>query len=165
MTNIVQPGDFPLTKTWSYMNAANVALIPKCVTREIIDWQVDVALNGSINFNDCAEDRAFDGLHFQAARLFNCNPDDIAGGSSCTELLSSIAWALMPQKHQNVVSTDIVFPSAIYPFTRVSHHTGCEIRLAKGHNGYTGFDEIVKNMVAEGLPLGGLWYSDYLDAR
>lgn len=26
-------------------------------------------------------------------------------------------------------------------------------------------DPIVKHMVAEGLPLGGLWYSDYLDAR
>jgi len=26
-------------------------------------------------------------------------------------------------------------------------------------------DALVKNMVAEGLPLGGLWYSDYLDAR
>ena len=26
-------------------------------------------------------------------------------------------------------------------------------------------DPIVRNMVAEGLPLGGLWYSDYLDAR
>lgn len=26
-------------------------------------------------------------------------------------------------------------------------------------------DSIVVNMVAEGLPLGGLWYSDYLDAR
>lgn len=26
-------------------------------------------------------------------------------------------------------------------------------------------DQIVKNLVAEGLPLGGLWYSDYLDAR
>ncbi len=26
-------------------------------------------------------------------------------------------------------------------------------------------DDVVKNMVAEGLPLGGLWYSDYLDAR
>ena len=24
---------------------------------------------------------------------------------------------------------------------------------------------LVRNMVAEGLPLGGLWYSDYLDAR
>ena len=26
-------------------------------------------------------------------------------------------------------------------------------------------DPIVRSMVAEGLPLGGLWYSDYLDAR
>ena len=26
-------------------------------------------------------------------------------------------------------------------------------------------EQIVRNMVAEGLPLGGLWYSDYLDAR
>lgn len=26
-------------------------------------------------------------------------------------------------------------------------------------------DKLVVNMVAEGLPLGGLWYSDYLDAR
>ena len=26
-------------------------------------------------------------------------------------------------------------------------------------------DPIVTNMVAEGLPLGSLWYSDYLDAR
>jgi hypothetical protein len=25
--------------------------------------------------------------------------------------------------------------------------------------------EIVRNLVAEGLPLGGLWYSDYLDSR
>lgn len=29
----------------------------------------------------------------------------------------------------------------------------------------TSDDPIVKNMVEEGLPLGGLWYSDYLDAR
>lgn len=42
--------------------------------------------------------------------------------------------------------------------------------LEKGSDGYSiirraSDDEIVKNMVAEGLPLGGLWYSDYLDAR
>jgi predicted ATPase len=29
----------------------------------------------------------------------------------------------------------------------------------------TGDDPLVKNMVEEGLSLGGLWYSDYLDAR
>lgn len=42
--------------------------------------------------------------------------------------------------------------------------------LEKGEDGFAAIRrasdiEIVKNMVAEGLPLGGLWYSDYLDAR
>lgn len=42
--------------------------------------------------------------------------------------------------------------------------------LEKGSDGFSSIkrasnDETVRNMVAEGLPLGGLWYSDYLDAR
>ena len=42
--------------------------------------------------------------------------------------------------------------------------------LEKGTDGFSTIrrasdDPIVRNMVAEGLPLGGLWYSDYLDAR
>ena len=146
MTNITQPGDFPLTESCSYLDAANVALIPTSAARAVTDWQTAVAQTGSIHFDDAAEEKAFDGLRIQAARLFNCKPEDIAGGSSFTELLNSIAWAVMPKQHENVVSTDIVFPSTIYPFTRISHHTGCEIRLAKGHNGYASFAEIVKNI-------------------
>lgn len=42
--------------------------------------------------------------------------------------------------------------------------------LKKGPDGFSSIrrasdDDLVKNMVEEGLPLGGLWYSDYLDAR
>lgn len=42
--------------------------------------------------------------------------------------------------------------------------------LEKGQDGFSTIRrvselEVVKNLVAEGLPLGGLWYSDYLDAR
>jgi len=42
--------------------------------------------------------------------------------------------------------------------------------LEKGPDGYSQVRRvselaIVRNLVAEGLPLGGLWYSDYLDAR
>lgn len=41
--------------------------------------------------------------------------------------------------------------------------------LEKGKDGYSTIRrvselEVVRNLVAEGLPLGGLWYSDYLDA-
>jgi len=42
--------------------------------------------------------------------------------------------------------------------------------LEKGQDGFSTIrraseDQVVENMVAAGLPLGGLWYSDYLDAR
>ena len=42
--------------------------------------------------------------------------------------------------------------------------------LEKGADGYSTLRraseiEVVRNMVEQGLPLGGLWYSDYLDAR
>ena len=42
--------------------------------------------------------------------------------------------------------------------------------LEKGEDGFSAIrrasdDPIVNNMVEEGLPLGSLWYSDYLDAR
>jgi predicted ATPase len=42
--------------------------------------------------------------------------------------------------------------------------------LKKGADGFSTLhrasdSELVRNLVGEGLPLGGLWYSDYLDAR
>ncbi|MFN3630260.1 MAG: AAA family ATPase [Casimicrobiaceae bacterium] len=42
--------------------------------------------------------------------------------------------------------------------------------LEKGPDGFSTIRrvselDVVKNLVAEGLPLGGLWYSDYLDSR
>ncbi|MGA1864843.1 MAG: AAA family ATPase, partial [bacterium] len=42
--------------------------------------------------------------------------------------------------------------------------------LEKGTDGFVTIKRaseypIIKNMVTEGLPLGGLWYSDYLDPR
>ncbi|MGE3916643.1 MAG: AAA family ATPase, partial [Hyphomicrobiaceae bacterium] len=42
--------------------------------------------------------------------------------------------------------------------------------LGKGSDGFSIIRraselDVVRNLVAEGLPLGGLWYSDYLDAR
>jgi len=42
--------------------------------------------------------------------------------------------------------------------------------LEKGTDGFSTIkrssdDATVQNMVKEGLPLGGLWYSDYLDSR
>ena len=134
MSNALEPlvpvDEFPVAQTCTYINAANVTPMYRPAAAEITDWYRDVAEHGSNHFDEEAEATVFDDLHRQAARLFNASPADIAAGSSTTELLSSLAWAVMPGPDTNVVSTDVAFPASVYPWRRVANHTGCEIRLA-----------------------------------
>jgi len=144
MNPIVDPKDFPASGKCTYLNAANVSLMYQGAEKAIIEWQKDLAENGSINFDEAAEAAVFGDLHRAAARLFNARTEDIAVGSSATELISSLAWAVAPESGTNVVSTDIVFPSTLYPWLRVARHTNCEIRLAEGHNSYADPDDVIR---------------------
>ena len=143
MKPIVSEKDFPTANKFVYLNAANVALMYSGAEQIITDWIADVAQNGSNNFDDHAEENVFKDLHRAAAHLINATADDIAAGSSATELLSSLAWAVSPEKDQNVVSTEIVFPSTVYPWQRVARSTGCEIRLAKEKSNFMHTDDII----------------------
>ena len=132
----ISAADFPASRTCTYLNSANVALMYRGASDAIIAWQQDVAANGSNNFDESAEEAVFAGLHDAGARLFSATADEICVGSSATELISSLAWAAMPPTGANIVSADIAFPTAVYPWARVAKHTGCEIRLAEAHRGY-----------------------------
>jgi selenocysteine lyase/cysteine desulfurase len=144
MKPLVDPKDFPASGKSLYLNAASVALMYRGAAEAVVEWQEDLALNGTINFDEIAEEAVFINLHEAAARLLNVQPDDIAVGTSATELLSSLAWSIAPGPEANVVSTDIVFPSTLYPWARVARHTNCEIRLAKGKNGYADPIDIIE---------------------
>ena len=143
MKPIVSEKDFPTVDKFVYLNAANVALMYSGAEQVIKEWVADVAQNGSNNFDEDAEENVFKDLHRRAAHLINATADDIAAGSSATELLCSLAWAVSPGKDQNVVSTEIVFPSTVYPWHRVANSTGCEIRLAKEKNNFMHPDDII----------------------
>ena len=143
MLPLVDQNDFPATSKFVYLDAANIALMYRGAVTSIIKWQQDIGENGSIKFDETAEANVFEELRMVAARLFNARPEDIAVGSSATELLSSLAWAILPGSSTNVVSTDVVFPSTIYPWRRVADHTNCEIRFAKGKDSYINVDDII----------------------
>jgi len=143
MKPIVSEKDFPTANKFVYLNAANVALMYSGAEQIITEWTADVSQNGSNNFDDHAEENVFKDLHRAAAHLINATTDDIAAGSSATELLCSLAWAVSPEQDQNVVSTEIVFPSTVYPWQRVANSTGCEIRLAKEKNNFMHSDDII----------------------
>ena len=91
MKSIVSKKDFPTANKFIYLNAANVALMYSGAEQIITEWIADVAQNGSNNFDDHAEENVFKDLHRAAAHLINATADDIAAGSSATELLSSLA--------------------------------------------------------------------------
>ena len=102
----------------------------------IDSWNRDIAENGTINFNENAEQSVFEKVHAEFARLINAKPSDIAVASSATEQLASLAWAIMPKSGSTILTPDIVFPTTIYPFSRVARHTGAKVEFVAGENGY-----------------------------
>ena len=143
MKPITSKRDFPSTDNFVYLNAANVALMYDGAKQAISEWTQDLAENGSNNFDEIAEAEVFEPLHQHTAQLFNCKPEDISVGSSATELLGSLAWAIAPESEKNVVSTSIVFPSTVYPWQRVARSTGCSIRLVRDINSFIHEDDII----------------------
>ena len=140
---IVAAGDFPASRKSVYLNTASVCLMYSGAERAVVEWTHDLAENGTIHFDEVAEERAFETLHASAARLFNCRPEEIAVGSSATELLASLAWAVAPAAGSNIVSTGLDFPSTVYPWARVARHTSAEVRLGDAEGDHPGADDLI----------------------
>ncbi len=144
MEPIVDPSDFPASGRSAYLNTASIGLMCEAAEASTTDWFRDVSQNGTLTFDEAAEESVFEGLHVAAARLLNAQPEDIAVGSSATELLASLAWAVAPGSNANVVGANITFPSTIYPWGRVARSMGFEIRLAEATEGYVSPDALIR---------------------
>src|SRR5207302_4863098 len=132
---LVAPADFPAAAKGPYLNAASVALMLGAAEAASNAWQRDLAENGTRNFDEVAEAEVFDQLRTSFAGLIGAQPHDIAVASSATELIASLAWALMPAAGRTIVTTDIVFPTTAYPWARVARHTGAELYFVRAENG------------------------------
>ncbi|MFM7785931.1 MAG: aminotransferase class V-fold PLP-dependent enzyme [Gammaproteobacteria bacterium] len=126
--------EFPAARKCTYLNNASVALMPRLAADYLEAWQRDIADNGTLNFDEVAEEKVFDDLRASFAALLGCTAIDIAVASSASEMIASIAWAVMPAKGTKIVTTDVIFPSTAYPWARVARHTGAEMQyVAAGH--------------------------------
>jgi cysteine desulfurase/selenocysteine lyase len=132
----IQASDFPAASKSTYLNTASVALMYQGCQRAIDEWNTDLAENGTMNFDEHAEQTIFDPMHSAFAKLLGANPTDIAVASSATEQLASLAWAIMPEKGSKILSSGIVFPTTVYPFARVARHTGARVEFVQGERGY-----------------------------
>ena len=118
---------------WTNLSYANVATTSPIAHRVSSEWAESLARGGAAEFDGEAEKVGMMPLRMAASRLLSCGVGDVCVGSSATELLCSLAWAISPREGSNVVSSRVAFPSTVYPWTRVSEANGAEIRLA-GHD-------------------------------
>jgi selenocysteine lyase/cysteine desulfurase len=127
---------FPPADRFVYMDAASVGLMHRGAALAINRWQQALADEGTMAFDEQDEVECLDNLNKSAAALLNTAPENIATASSETVLMASLAWAVMPPKGSNIVATDLVHPSTVYPWARVASFTGAEMRWARSHNYY-----------------------------
>lgn len=135
--------DFPAARRSRYLNAASVALMPRSASERVEAWQRDIAENGTLNFDEVAEDKVFDDLRAGFGRLIGAGAHDIAVASSASEFIASLAWAVMPPKGTKIVTTDVIFPSTAYPWSRVARHTGAEMQFVAARNGVIDEEELI----------------------
>ena len=141
--------EFPAAQKSTYLNAASIALMYRRAAEATAAWQQDLAEYGTLKFDETAEATVFDDLYVAFARLIGARTQDIAAGSSATELIASLAWATMPGADRNIVATDVVFPATVYPWTRVARHTGCEIRWVSGQDAYADQRTLIQKIDAK----------------
>jgi selenocysteine lyase/cysteine desulfurase len=122
---------FPGLNDLCYLNSASVSVTPATVMEEVLAFERQIALQGTLSFGDAEESRVYVGVRRSVANLLHANPEDVAVMTSATECIGQIAWWLRPGKGKNVVSADVEFPSVTYPWLSVARATGCEVRLAK----------------------------------
>jgi len=134
-SSLVNLDDFPATKEYAYLNAASISLMPLPVLRKMNNFQDDLGLRATAWFDEEVETNALEDARIEAANLIGAEVDEVALLSSTTEALCSVAWSLDFRPGDNVVTTDMEFPSVVYPWIRIGKEKGVEVRLAKNREG------------------------------
>lgn len=122
-------GDFPALERFTYLNTASAGLVPTPVVQPAHEFEAELARAGTTGMDEDAEVAILEDARHAAAELLGADPGTIAICTSFTEALCQVAWWLRPGKSQNVVSSEVDFPSVTYPWHRIAEDTGCQVRL------------------------------------
>ena len=132
--------DFPAFDRSTYLNTASAGLVPLSVVQPAHEFEAELAQAGTTGMDEDTEVAILEDARNAAAELLGADPSTIAIGTSFTEALCQLAWWLRPGKGQNVVSSQVDFPSVTYPWHRIAEDTGCQVRLVPVLDDPEGFD-------------------------
>ena len=130
---------FPVTRNVVYLNHAAVGPLSVRAQRAIEDFSRDQRDFGALHWKSWYAE--YDRLRRSASKLINAAPGEIAIIKTTSEGLSFVAGGMRWKEGDNVITTDMEFPSNFIPWKRLERR-GVECRVAKSTNGAYGTDDI-----------------------
>jgi len=155
--------EFPIIKDCVYLNTASIGLTPKSVISYVKEFLDDILSWGTVHFDEEKEAMVFEDLRRVSSKLFNCSFDEIAVFTSVTEAINSIAWALN-FKNCKIVSTEVEFPTVVYPWIRISKEKNWNVVLVKARN-YLINEEVLLSEIDENTKVVCLSHVEYLTGQ
>jgi cysteine desulfurase/selenocysteine lyase len=123
---------FPIAREWNYQNHAYVSPLPLPVREAMNDFHVQHESNGSIFypkwFQDVEKSRGVIG------KLTNSSSNEIAFFDSTSHALSTVAQMIPLKKGDEVLLTDLEFPSNTFPWLNL-RRKGIRINWCRSRNG------------------------------
>ncbi len=133
--------EFPVTKSYIYMNHAGVAPISSRVRDAMMGFVEDATVNGAVNVETWVETAEM--CRSVAAQLINADSTEIAFMKNTTQGILIAANGIDWREGDNVVTTAVEFPANVYPWWSLKERYGVETRMAPEREGRIRLDDIV----------------------
>jgi len=130
---------FPVTSNIIYMNCAAVGPLSVPAAEAMTAHVVDQREFGALHWRDWMAE--YVRLREAAARLVNATPQEIALLKNTSEGLSFVAEGLRWRAGDNVITTDLEFPSNSTPWRNLDRR-GVEVRIVRSRDGAYAPDDV-----------------------
>src|SRR5436309_168863 len=130
---------FPVTANLVYMNCAAVGPLSVPAAEAMIAHAADQREYGALHWRDWMAE--YVRLREAAAWLVGATPAEIAILKNTSEGLSFVAAGLRWRAGDNVVTTDLEFPSNSTPWRNLDRR-GVEVRVVRSHDGAFNIDDV-----------------------
>jgi len=139
----IRKEEFPATERCMYFNAAGHSLSPACVINAMKNF-LDSALQDGL-VEGMAPYGKIDSVREKIAKLIHARREEIALMRNTSDGLSTIANGIRFKEGENVIISDIEFPSIVYSLMNLQKK-GLEVKIVKNVGGKILVDNIKRSI-------------------
>ena len=133
--------EFPVSKSYVYMNHAGVAPLSCRVMNAMKSFVEDATMNGAVNVESWVETSEI--CRSLASDLINSDPTEIAFMKNTSQGILIAANGIDWKKGDNVVTTSVEFPANVYPWWSLKERYGVETRMVTEKGSRIDLDDII----------------------